>query len=193
MSACVITRRTICGFAALTSPPTFLYQFLRARACLCVYVRVRISMRMWMSGWNRQASPGEPYRRFLGERVEASPGSLWQRGKGERRWGDTRESEERTTGVEEATGYPIRRRVSRRQLPATPTRYATVIPWLLSGETRVEVWLDVTHDVIAVIGSIIFCIINSVSRACTHAHIHARARARACARFDWFLHIYIFI
>lgn len=27
----------------------------------------------------RQASPGEPYRRFLGERVEASPGLLRRR------------------------------------------------------------------------------------------------------------------
>lgn len=147
MSACVITRRTICGFAALILSPlpalwlSYINSYARhalARAYLRVYVcsRVRIGVRMWMSGRGyRQASPGEPYRRFLGERVEASPGSATTTGRGERRWGDTRDRARRGWRGEgrrklQARGCPIRWRASRRQLLATPTRYATVIPWL---------------------------------------------------------------
>lgn len=179
MLACVITWRTICGFAALITPslpatlassplPGLSYINSYARhalprvistcTCRCMYVCGR-------AGGGRQASPGEPYRRFLGERVEASPGSLrgdgrhGGRAKREReREGCRREGSLGGGGKLQARGCPIRRRASRLPTPVAghpcfsppPTeRYATVIPRLhlllsLPRETRVRVWFGVT-------------------------------------------------
>lgn len=139
MSACVITRRTICGFAALTPPPGFLISIptrdMRSRA----YLRVYVFSRVYVSVCVCRRTGGIGRRRWVnlivGFWVSASRRHRDRYDDGVRGREGRRDDEE-THGVEndgswrklQARGYPIRRRASRRQLPATPTRYATVIP-----------------------------------------------------------------
>lgn len=129
MSACVITRRTICGFAALTPPPpfpslatpvAFLYQFLRAacaraclraRTCARVYVSVCVCGRVSGIGRRRRVnlivgfwvSASRRHRARYDDRGEGEGG-----GEGERRRGETRGIEGgRPGGLEEATGKGV--------------------------------------------------------------------------------------
>jgi len=132
MSAC-ITRRTICGFAALTFPiphssPAFLYQFLRAtcaRASICVCTCACVYISVCVCGWADGIGRRRRVNLIVGFWVSASR-------RHQARYDGVRG---RHTGVEWGEddgrrGCPIRRRASQRQLPATPTRYATVIPRL---------------------------------------------------------------
>lgn len=122
-----------------SSSPSFLYQFLRAKCaracicvctCACVYVSVCVCERAGDIGRRRRVNL------IVGFWVSASR-------RHRARYDDEvrGKDDEETHGVErgeddegwrklQARGCPIRRRASRRQLPATPTRYATVIPRL---------------------------------------------------------------
>lgn len=110
---------------------------IRTRACVYIYICTRSSTHGEGGGaqgggnGGRQALLGEPYRRFLGERVEASLGfgsttrtaCRAGRGRGGKSWWNGQDREE---GVDSKGDATIRRGASRRDASVPPLPATTI-------------------------------------------------------------------
>lgn len=105
--------------------------------CMCIYIYARVHLHTVREGaqgggnGGRQALLGEPYRRFLGERVEASLGfgsttrtaCRAGRGRGGKSWWNGQDREE---GVDSKGDATIRRGASRRDASVPPLPATTI-------------------------------------------------------------------